>query len=122
MNPVDAEYYNMPGEEVKYYIIGVLLSQQSILKSGQKKFVKTGEKSSLKELTQLHGMTNFIPLEPNKLTREDSIKALSSIMFLVEKQDGNIKARTFTDGSKQRRDYSYKNTIMFTQLVQKIVS
>ena len=83
MNPVEAKYYKMPGEEVKYYIIGLLLAQQSILKSIQKKLGKTGDKSSVKELTQLHYMPNFIPLDPNKLTIEDRLKALSSLMFLV---------------------------------------
>ena len=61
----------------------------------------------MKKLTQLHAMTTFIPLEPKKLTREDIINPLSSLMFLLEKLYGTIKARTCSDGSKQRRSDSY---------------
>ena len=61
----------------------------------------------MNELTQLHGMTIFIPMDTNKLTREYKIKALSSLMFLAGKQYGTIKARTCTDGSKQRSSDSY---------------
>ena len=39
--------------------------------AGLNKFGKPGEKSSVKEMNQLHGMTTFIPLDPKKLTRED---------------------------------------------------
>ena len=52
-------------------------------------------------------MTTFIYLDPKKLTRKEIIKALSSLMFLVDKLDGSIKAITFDDGSKQRRDDNY---------------
>ena len=58
-----------------YYIIGVLLAQNFSLKAGTKKFGNPGEKTSVKELTQIHDMINVIPLYPEKLTREDMIKA-----------------------------------------------
>ena len=51
----------MPGEEVKYQIIGVVLAQKFSLKDGLKKFGNPGEKSSVKELTQIHDMTKFMP-------------------------------------------------------------
>ena len=107
---------------MKYYIIGVLFSQKFSLKSGLKKFGNTGEKFSVKELTQIHDMTTFIPLNPKKLTIEDIIKDLSSLIFLVEKLYGTIKAITCADGIKQRSYDSYKNMIVLTQLVQIIVS
>ena len=62
---------------MKYQIIGVVLAQKFSLKDGLKKFGNPGEKSSVKELTQIHDMTKFMPLYPKKLTREDIIKALS---------------------------------------------
>ena len=65
----DAEYYKMSGEEVNYHIIGVLLSQQLILKAGLKKFGNLRDKSGVKEMTQLHYMTTFITLYPKKLNR-----------------------------------------------------
>ena len=107
MNAGDAEDYKISGEELNYHIIGVLLAQQFILMADLKKFGKPGYKSSVKGMNQLHDMTTFISLYPKKLTREDRINALSSIMLLVEKRDGTIEARTCADGSKQRRDDSY---------------
>ena len=74
-----------------------------------KKFGNPGEKASVKELTRLHDMITFIPLDPKKLTIEDILKALSSLMFLVEKLDGAIKARTWAGGIIQRRDERYNN-------------
>ena len=77
MNMGYAEDYNIPDKEMDYHIIGVILYQKSSLKDGLKKFGKPGEKSIVKEMTQLHYMTIFIPLYPKKLTIEDIIKALS---------------------------------------------
>ena len=68
-NAGDAEDYNTTAEEMDYHIIGVVLSQQFSLEAGLKKFSNPGEKASVKELTQLHDMTTFIPLDPKKLTR-----------------------------------------------------
>ena len=77
------------------------------MESGLKNFGNPVEKSSVKELTQIHNMTTLIPLDPKKLTREDIIKALSSLMFLVEKRDGNIKDRTCSDRRKKRGSDRY---------------
>ena len=71
MNAVDAADYKMSGKEVNYRIIGVVLAQKFSLEAGLKKFGKPGEKPSVKEMTQLHDMTTFIPFYPKKLTRED---------------------------------------------------
>ena len=48
MNVEDAEDYKISGKELKYHIIGVVLSQQFSLKDGLKKFGKTGDKYSVK--------------------------------------------------------------------------
>ena len=61
----------------------------------------------MKELTQLRDMKTFIPLDLNNLTREDILKALSSLMVLAEKQYGTIKAIPCDYGSKKMRDDSY---------------
>ncbi len=38
----------------------------------------------------------------NKLSQEEKSKALTSLIFLKEKQDGNVKARLCANGSVQR--------------------
>jgi predicted protein tyrosine phosphatase len=40
----------------------------------------------MKEMQQLHDMDTFFPRDPKSLTREERIKALSSLIFLKEKQ------------------------------------
>jgi len=87
--------------------IGAIMAQHFSLNAGLKKFGVPGEKATTKELTQLHDMVTFIPRDPAKLNRADMLKALSSLMFLIEKRDGTSKVRACVDGSKQRRDESY---------------
>ena len=103
MNMGYAEDYKTPDEEVNYHIIGVLLSQKFSLMYFLRKFINPGEKASAKELTQLHDMKTFVPLDSKKLTIEERLKALLSLMFLVEKRYGTIKDRTCYGLSKQRR-------------------
>ena len=43
----------------------------------------------------------------SKLTRQQKREALESLMNLVKKRDGHIKARCAADGSKQRRMQGY---------------
>ncbi len=47
-----------------------------------KKFGKHGETTVIKELTLLHIMYTWSPLDPTKLSREQKMKALSSLLFL----------------------------------------
>ena len=47
----------------------------------------------VKELKQIHDMGTYVPLKAAGLTPEQKAKALSSLMFIVEKRDGRVKAR-----------------------------
>jgi hypothetical protein len=69
-----------------------LLTQYN-LKPGLRKFGARGEKAALKEMTQLHIMDAWTPMEAEKLSREERIRALSSLLFLKEKRTGDIKGR-----------------------------
>ena len=71
MSKGDAEDYKLSAEEMDYHIIGVVLAQRFSLKAVLKKFGNPGEKASVKETTQLHDITTFIPQGPKKFTRED---------------------------------------------------
>jgi hypothetical protein len=55
-----------------------------------------------KELKQFNVYDVFKPLYADKLSQEEKSKALPSIIFLKEKQDGNAKARSCANGSVQR--------------------
>ena len=47
-------------------------------------------------------------MDPSKLTRQQKQEALESVMNLVKKRDGRIKASCAAEGSKQRRMEGYK--------------
>eukprot|EP00804_Cyclotella_cryptica_P010072 CCRYP_018045-RB/>CCRYP_018045-RB protein AED:0.27 eAED:-0.33 QI:0/-1/0/1/-1/1/1/0/595 len=47
-------------------------------------------------------MSVFTPMDPTKLTKQERAAALASLIFLKQKKDGTVKARTCADGRKQR--------------------
>jgi len=100
MNAGDTEDYKMTDDEVNHHIIGVDMAQHFSLKAGLKKFEVPGEEATTKELVQLHDMVTFISMDPAKLNRADRLKALSSLIFLIEKRYGTHKARACADGNK----------------------
>ena len=108
MNAGGANDYKMSADEVDYHIITVVMAQHFSLKAGLNKFGVPCEKATTKGLNKLHGMVIFIPMTPAKLTRANRLKALSSLMFLIKKQDSTLKASACADGSKQRRYESYE--------------
>ena len=69
---------------------------------GLKKFGEKGYNSAFSEMEQLHKRNCFAPLSIAELTAQEKRKALESLIFLVEKRDGRIKARTCANGSVQR--------------------
>jgi hypothetical protein len=98
----------MSESEMMEHVLGVALVQQFSLKAGLKKFGPRGEKAVTKELTQLHDMVTYIPMDPREMTKEQRMDALASLIFLTEKRNGTIKARACADGSKQRKQPNYR--------------
>lgn len=88
----------LPGEAA---IFGCIMLQLS-LKQGLKRWGKKGADSALKEMTQMHDMNAFFTRDVKTLTREQRVRALSSIIFLKEKHTGEIKSRTCVNGAPQR--------------------
>ena len=72
------------------------------------KFSGCAKTAATKELTQLHNMETYVPMDPDKMTPQQRSEALNSLMFLVEKRDGRIKSRACAGGSAQRRRLGYK--------------
>jgi hypothetical protein len=68
-----------------------------------KKFKQQGEDALTKELRQPQ-----CPIHGHSLTKEEKRKAISSLMFLKEKQDKSIKGRACADGRKQHNDWPTK--------------
>jgi len=72
------------------------------LKPGLSNFGQRGQTAAIKELTQLHVMDTWKPIHAEKLTREEKMKALLSLLFLKEKRTGDIKGRACINGAPQR--------------------
>ena len=72
------------------------------LKAGLKKFKERGRKSAMSEMGQLHERAVFEPVHVDDLTKLEKERAMESLIFLVEKRDGRVKARTCANGSTQR--------------------
>lgn len=74
------------------------------LKKGIEKFSNKGGQAAMGEMQQLHQWGCFYPLHWKDMTPRERKKALESLIFLVEKRDGRIKARTCANGSVQQVD------------------
>ena len=72
------------------------------LKLGLRKFGQRGQTAAVKELTQLHIMDTWTPLQAEKLSQEQRMRALLSLLFLKEKRKGDIKGRACINGAPQR--------------------
>jgi hypothetical protein len=68
-------------------------ASQNNIEAGLKHFGERGETAVSKELKQFNVYNVFKPLYANKLSNEEKLKALTLLIFLKEKQDGNVKAR-----------------------------
>ena len=83
-------------------IVWTYLMVQYNLKPRLHKFGSKGEKTAMKELTLLHVMDTWKPMDAAKLSREQRMCALSSLLFLKEKQTGDIKGRACINGAPQQ--------------------
>ncbi len=64
---------------------------QYSLKAGIKKFGERGLQGAYKEVEQLHLRNAFSPVKFDELTEEERKKTIGSLIFLKEKEDGEIK-------------------------------
>jgi hypothetical protein len=95
-------HYNNPSckmmSKKKFY----QLVQRYSVQKWIKKFGKKGQNTAYKEMRQLHERVVFKPIKVESLTRLERQRAMESLIFLIEKRDGSIKARTCANGSTQR--------------------
>ena len=76
--------------------------QMYSLNKGLKKFGDHGKDAAQKEMKQLHDRIVFEPIIIAELTPLERKRAMESLIFLTEKRDGTVKARTCANGSTQR--------------------
>jgi hypothetical protein len=89
-------------DESETEMFGMIMMQVS-LKQGYKLFgEERASEGALKEVKQLHDLNVFFPRDPKSLSKEERIKALSSLIFLKEKSSGQVKGRACINGAPQR--------------------
>jgi hypothetical protein len=86
--------------KAKLKVWGEIMTQYN-LKPGLHKFGTRGKDTAISKMTQLHVMDRWTAMDPFKLTREDRMKALSSLLFLKEKHTGTVKGRACINGAPQ---------------------
>jgi hypothetical protein len=77
-------------------------AQTYSLNKGLKRFGELGRKAAHKEMQQLNDRVVFKPIRVKDMTILERKRAMESLIFLTEKRDGTIKARTCANGSTQR--------------------
>ena len=88
----------MNDKDLEEQMLGVILVQQYTLKKGMELFGDRAKEATTKELQQIHDFGTYVPVMQKDLTREEKIKALYALMFIVEKRDGRVKARKVAVG------------------------
>ena len=100
------EVLTMTEEERDQYVLGVILMQYSLNK-GLRNLGVQAQNATAKELKQHHDLSTITPLNPEKLNKKQKQGAVSSLMFLKEKRDSEIKGRMCANGRKQRTYEGY---------------
>ncbi len=91
----------IPEEDKEEFALGITLVHYS-MNAGIRKIKAKGKAEVTKELTQMHDMSVFCPIEVEALTYNEKKKALLLLMFLKEKRESLVKARMCADGRKQK--------------------
>ena len=84
-------------------------------------FGEPGREAAKAEMRQLHKRTAFTPIHPEEMSAAKRRKTLESLIFLVQKRDGRIKARTCANGSVQRGWMSKDEAASPTAAVESIL-
>jgi hypothetical protein len=82
--------------------IKIQFAQTYSLAKGIKAFGANGHQAAHEEMKQLQDRVVFILLLVEELTQIEKRRAMESLIFLTEKTDGRIKARTCANGSTQQ--------------------
>jgi hypothetical protein len=69
-------------------------------------------------MKQLHDRVIFIPIQIEELTHIKRRQAMESLIFLTEKKDWRIKARTCTNGSTQNEYTDYDEAASPTAMAE----
>ena len=103
----------MSTDDLRDHILGVIMVQQFSLRAGINKFGDKATTSVSKELQKIHDMGTYKPVNPDKMTKEQKMDAMNSLLMISEKRDKKVKSRMVADGSIQRMRAGYKKRGFF---------
>jgi hypothetical protein len=85
---------------------------------GIKEFGNKGRQAAHNEMKQLHDRMVFKPIAIEELLTLERRRAMESLIFLTEKKDGRIKARTCANGSTQQEYTDREETTSPTAMTE----
>ena len=88
-------------ESAEAEILAQAFVQTYNLTCGIQKFGDKGKQAAIDEMRQLHDRACFRPININDLDERARRAAMESLIFLVEKRDGRVKARTVVMGASR---------------------
>jgi hypothetical protein len=100
----ETQQYSLDSTKVITNIISTInhqFAQTYSLMKGIKEFGDKGCQAAHNEMKQLHDHIVFKPITIEELSTLERRRAMESPIFLTEKKDGRIKARTCANGSTQ---------------------
>ena len=92
-----------------------------LLSQGIDKFKQKGYDSAKNKMKQLHDRDCWKPISIQGMSKTEKAKALESLIFLVEKKSGTIKARHCANGSKQRKWMDTEETASPTVMTESVM-
>ena len=75
----------------------------------------------MKAMKQLDDCEVFYLVNVDDLTDQERHRAMESLLFLVEKRDGKVKARFVANGSSQRESMGREQSASPTVLIESIM-
>ena len=84
------------------------MAEHHSMKKAKELFGDSAYYAIMKELKQIDSFETYEPLKASDLSWEEKKQALSSLLFVTEKRNGDIKAQNVADGSKQHTHEGYK--------------
>ena len=101
--------------------VGVQNVVMHTLNQAMKKWGESASDAALKEMKQLPDRKCFVPMHADAVSDDERKRAMQSLLFLVEKHDGTMKARHCANGSVQRNWISSEDTASPTVHTQSVL-
>ena len=108
-------------KENEAHLIAEIFVQTFSLPKAVKKFGKPADEAAVEELKQLHDRGAWHPVDISKYPPQVKKQVMESLMFLVEKRDGRIKARHCSNGSIQRNWFTKEDATSPTAHQESVV-